>query len=527
MKQYKTCFITAILILFALVLRIYQITVLPLSMHIDEAGLGLNAWSIAHFGTDRYGNFLPICPSNFYGEQSAFYTYFCALCIKLGGLNMFTLRFPAVFMGMVTVIFGALIMKEIWGSKGFYTGFLLLSIFPYFIMNCRFALDCNAMLGAVTVSLYVLIRLIQKIRKHPEGTYYGHFALLGISLGFVLYTYIIAAIVISLFSLSFGIYYFLYKRERRTARFKQLLFWAIPLVIMVIPLLLTVLVHVLDLEAIVTPFFSIPKMHTNRAEEIVFSISSIGAKLKNLLYPLTYDGKYGSSQHYWTMYWWSVPFILLGGIASIYHTIRDIKAGHLSIHFMMLLFSAAEIIMFLLCGLYNYHINGIFIALAFFCLNGIFLAENQLRKKSLKATYTILLVCLYSGTFLGFTAEYFHPDNSENYQVFGGVDQALRLLDASQSEKEIYVIGEVGEIYFLSNPIPPAEFASHCDELGFIKDYKNLHFYNPASYDQADILVCNKTSGWRNVIMDNEQTGYKYTCLEGDYYCLFIKSEEP
>ena len=107
------------------------------------------------------------------------------------------------------------------------------------------------------------------------------------------------------------------------------------------------------------------------------------------------------------------------------------------------------------------------------------------------------------------------------------MDQALRLLDASQSEKEIYVIGEVGEIYFLSNPIPPAEFASHCDELGFIKDYKNLHFYNPASYDQADILVCNKTSGWRNVIMDNEQTGYKYTCLEGDYYCLFIKSEEP
>ena len=148
MKQYKTCFITAILILFALVLRIYQITVLPLSMHIDEAGLGLNAWSIAHFGTDRYGNFLPICPSNFYGEQSAFYTYFCALCIKLGGLNMFTLRFPAVFMGMVTVIFGSLIMKEMWGRKGFYTGFLLLSIFPYFIMNCRFALDCNAMLGA-------------------------------------------------------------------------------------------------------------------------------------------------------------------------------------------------------------------------------------------------------------------------------------------------------------------------------------------------------------------------------------------
>ena len=32
------------LFLFAILLRIYRISTVPLGMHIDEAGLGLNAW---------------------------------------------------------------------------------------------------------------------------------------------------------------------------------------------------------------------------------------------------------------------------------------------------------------------------------------------------------------------------------------------------------------------------------------------------------------------------------------------------
>lgn len=69
------------LFLTAILLRTVLLTNVPLRVHPDEAGLGLNAWTIATFGTDRYGNFLPVCPLNYYGEQSAFYTYFCAgLC---------------------------------------------------------------------------------------------------------------------------------------------------------------------------------------------------------------------------------------------------------------------------------------------------------------------------------------------------------------------------------------------------------------------------------------------------------------
>lgn len=525
MKKYRTYFFTGILLLFAFLLRIYHLSVLPMDLHIDEAGLGLNAWSIANFGTDRYGHFMPVCPSNFYGEQSAFYTYFCALCVKIGGLNMVTLRFPAVFMGMVTVWFGALMMKEVWGTRGFYTGLTLLGIFPYFIMNCRFALDCNAMLGAVTFSLWLLVRLIKKIRQNPDKKYYGHFALLGISFGIVLYTYIIAAIVIAIFSLSFGMYYLLYCRENRLFRAKQLLFWAIPLLIMVVPLLLTVLIHILHMDAIVTPFFSVPKMTVNRTEEVAFSLSSFKSKLHSLVYPFTTDGKYGSSDRYWTMYKWSVPFIFLGELGSIVRSIREIKTGQLSVYFSMLLFTASEIIMFFLCGFYNYHINGIFIALAFFCFYGIFLLWDRIGKRAFRIAYLAVLFFVYGMSFLGFAEEYYFSDQASHYQVYGGVNRALHLLNETQLQKEIYVVGEVGEFYFLTNPLPPVIFSSYCDELGFVKDYENLHFHEPSSYEDADILVCNKDSGWRNIFSDQKQTGYEYTCLQSDYYCVFIKRE--
>ncbi|MDE6518538.1 MAG: hypothetical protein K2L18_11960, partial [Acetatifactor sp.] len=71
-RKKSGCLPFILLLMLAALLRIYRLATLPLEMHIDEAGLGLNAWSMANFGTDRYGNFMPVCPSNFYGEQSAF-----------------------------------------------------------------------------------------------------------------------------------------------------------------------------------------------------------------------------------------------------------------------------------------------------------------------------------------------------------------------------------------------------------------------------------------------------------------------
>lgn len=513
------------LLLFVIFLRVYHLSTVPLSMHIDESGLGLNAWSLANYGTDRYGNFMPVCPSNFYGEQSAFYTYFCAALVKIFGLNIYTLRMPGVIMGIVTVVFGSLLIREKWGNKGMLIGMALIGIFPYFIMNSRFALDCNAMLGTLTVALYFLVRLLKRVEKNPREKLYGHFALAGFLFGVILYTYIISAIVVAVFGILFGIYYLLCHRENRGLRFRQLVFLAVPLVIMVIPPVCVVCVNYFDWEPIVTPFFSIPKMVTNRTEEVGLSLSALPQKIRGLLSTLTSDGKYGSSDSYWTMYRWSVPFVVIGGIGSISQALKNRKERRLSIDACMLFLTFAEVIMFLLCGQYNYHINGIFIALAYFCINGILSVLARVKQQRLRIACGAVLACLYSASFAGFAKEYYHDEGAVAYQVYGGVDEALSLLTEEQKKREIYVLGEVGEFYFLSNPVSPDKFAAVCDELGYIRDYGNLHFYEPESYRENHVYVCAKSSGRHQILSDSQITGHEYAVLETDYYYVFYSEE--
>lgn len=508
-------------ILAAVFLRTYRIATLPLGLHIDEAGLGLNAWSIANFGTDRYANYLPVLPSNFYSEQSAFYTYFCALLVKLFGLNMYTLRMPGVIMGVLTVIFGALLMRERWGNQGFFAGLVLISIFPYFIMNCRFALDCNVMLGMLSISLYFFVRLLKKVQDCPDQKLYGYFAIMGVLFGITLYTYIIAAIAIAMFCVLFGLYYLFYKKDNRLLRLKQLLFLALPLCVMVIPLILVFCVNYFDLEPITTPFFSIPKMFINRTEEVELSLAGIWGKLKNLRYLLTSDGKFGSSERYWTMYRCSVCFVAIGGIYSVYQSVQDWKNRRLSIDLFMLFITFAEVFMFLLCGYYNYHINGIFIALAYFCISGVLFLFEMCRKHFAKLAYVAALVLLYGVSFAGFAKEYFASEPVVAFQVYDGVNSALCLLEDVQKEKEIYVVDEVGEFYFLSNPIAPSEFLAASNELGYIEDYQNLHFYAPTEFHGDEVMICNKGSGWYGIFSDQSQTGHTYSVMETDYYYVF------
>lgn len=516
--RYLSFFTLLFLIVF---LRVYHIATVPLNMHIDEAGLGLNAWSVANFGTDRYGNPMPVCPSNFYGEQSAFYTYFSALLVKIFGLNIYTLRLPAAVMGILTAIFGALLIREKWGTRGFFVGLALLGIFPYFIMSSRFALDCNAMLGSLTVAVYCLIRAVKKAENEPSRKLYGLFALTGILFGVTLYTYIIAAIVAAVFCTLFGLYYLFYKRDCRILRLKQLFFLAFPLCLMAIPLIMVVCVNYFDLEPIVTPFFSTPKMFTNRTEEVTFSLSALPGKLRGLLYPLTSDGKYGSSDKYWTLYPWSIPFIIIGGIHSFYETVKAFRQHIIVPALYILLLIFAEVLLFLSCGQYIYHINGIFTALAYLCAGGIFLVLRSVRKRQLRIILAGVLVCLYGFSFAGFAGDYFEEDTATAYQVFGGASDALALLPDDKRNRDIYIMDEVGEFFFLSNPLPPSEFSALCNELGYVTDYGNIHFRQPDSYQENDVYLCNRASGIYRTLSDTNVTGINFIRLETEHYCVF------
>lgn len=71
---------------------------------------------------------------------------------------------------------------------------------------------------------------------------------------------------------------------------------------MAIPLLLVVCVNSLGLDAIETPFFTVPKLLQDRTGEVGFPLAALKGKLAALLRVLTTDRIFGSSQHFWNLY---------------------------------------------------------------------------------------------------------------------------------------------------------------------------------------------------------------------------------
>ncbi len=69
----------------ALFVHLFQITKIPNGIHVDEMGMGYDAWCLAHFGVDRYLKAYPVYLMNFGGGQSALYAYLCIPFVKWFG----------------------------------------------------------------------------------------------------------------------------------------------------------------------------------------------------------------------------------------------------------------------------------------------------------------------------------------------------------------------------------------------------------------------------------------------------------
>lgn len=106
-KKYSYYFILGLMFLCTILLRVYKLAQLPDILHIDEAGLGYNAWCLAHYGTDRYLNVHPFYAQNFEGGQSPLYTYMLVLLIKTigcGNVSLWLTRLPAVIASLLSAV---------------------------------------------------------------------------------------------------------------------------------------------------------------------------------------------------------------------------------------------------------------------------------------------------------------------------------------------------------------------------------------------------------------------------------------
>ena len=217
--------------------RLWRITTIPHGLHIDEAAIAYDAWSLANYGVDRHLISWPVYLINFGGGQNVLYCYLCAGLFKLFGFSVWLLRLPAVIFSFLTFVFGMLLVKKIFPDKPvltFITGGLIV-ICPYFIMASRFGLESNLMLGASTVFLYCFTCAM-------ESEKYRWYVLAGVVGGITLYTYAISYLALPVFLL-LALIYVIWVRRFSFLRWASM---AIPMGFLAFPLILEQYVNSFD-----------------------------------------------------------------------------------------------------------------------------------------------------------------------------------------------------------------------------------------------------------------------------------------
>ena len=97
--------------------RLYKITEIPSSVYWDEASIGYNAYSIANYGIDEWGQSYPAHFRAFGEFKLPVYIYSVAVLLKMG-LNLdLALRLPSVIFSFGSLLFLYLLALKIFDSS--------------------------------------------------------------------------------------------------------------------------------------------------------------------------------------------------------------------------------------------------------------------------------------------------------------------------------------------------------------------------------------------------------------------------
>ena len=98
-------------------LYLYRIGTDPPGLYADEASIGYNAWTIAHFGTDQYGNHFPLFFVDFGDYKGPVATYLVAPLTWLFANSATVVRLPSVLAGIAIALLAGRIAMVRTGSR--------------------------------------------------------------------------------------------------------------------------------------------------------------------------------------------------------------------------------------------------------------------------------------------------------------------------------------------------------------------------------------------------------------------------
>jgi len=148
---------------FALFLRVWQIDQIPPALNWDEVSHGYNAYSILKTGKDEWGIAFPKIFRAYGDYKLPFYVYAVSVSETLFGLRGFSIRFPSVLAGTLSVLFTFLLVRKIWKNENLgFLASLLLAIEPWSLFLSRVAVEANLASFLIIGGFYFLFKGIEK-----------------------------------------------------------------------------------------------------------------------------------------------------------------------------------------------------------------------------------------------------------------------------------------------------------------------------------------------------------------------------
>ncbi|PIU71979.1 hypothetical protein COY29_05200 [Candidatus Woesebacteria bacterium CG_4_10_14_0_2_um_filter_39_14] len=153
MKNIKIIVLFLIVILGGL-LRFYKLDQVPPSLNWDEIAAGYNAYTIANWGADEYGNKFPIVFKSFGDDKHPIHIYLTALVVKIFGLSDYSARASSALVGTLSVLAIYFLAKKLFKNEivGFFSA-LFLAVSPYHLQYSRGLWETNFALSFFLLGL--------------------------------------------------------------------------------------------------------------------------------------------------------------------------------------------------------------------------------------------------------------------------------------------------------------------------------------------------------------------------------------
>jgi len=490
----KSKCILIIILLIGILARTIAFGELPDQVHVDEVGMGYDAYCLANYSVDRHLYKFPVYLINYGGGQSALYAYLAAICVKFFDLSIVTIRLPALICSLIALVLTYFLAKKNKDNKLATIFFFLVAISPWHIMQSRWGLDCNLMSSFLIYSIFFFSLAINKSKLR-------YFILAGCFFGLTLYTYALAYITIPIF-LFLSLLYLLYIKK---INIKQIIVLGIPIFILAMPLILMILINMGYIPEIRTDYISIPKLSMFRKGEI--SIKNVFLNFKPYIESIL--GKdnlyYNTISAFGTMYNISIPFIILGIVISIKNS-RKNKEFNLDI---IMLFAVISMTICILITAYpNINkANAIFIPLLYFAAIGI---KYIIEKKDI---IRYVIIGIYLIQFFLFSYIYFTTYS----KIYGEIRFFENKLIEAVSIADKF---ENKNVNILSFYYPRMYIAFATRMSPYDKQDKYIINFNKEILDYNSVYIIPK----RYYIME-ELLNNGFECIESGAYLVLYKGE--